>query len=86
MVARGYRALKVDPYFKIQECFDDFSEPWVKEAVPGLPEVRDGYLDLPDRPGFGVELNEDLINEHPSRPGFMNLWETGWQKRETHQA
>lgn len=72
--------------FKIQECFDDFSEPWVREAVPGAPEVKDGYFDLPNRPGLGVELNEDLIKEHPYRPGFMNLWEKGWQKRETHQA
>ncbi|MCI0338724.1 MAG: mandelate racemase/muconate lactonizing enzyme family protein [Acidobacteria bacterium] len=72
--------------FKIQECFDDFSEPWVKEAVPGVPEVKDGYFDLPDRPGLGIELNEDLINEHPYRPGFMNIWEKGWQKRESHKT
>jgi galactonate dehydratase len=66
---------------KVQECFDDFSETWVVEAVPGTPRPRDGYFYLPDKPGLGVELNEDLIKEHPYREGFFNLFAEGWHER-----
>ena len=68
--------------FKIQEHFNDFSEAWVKEAATGCPEVIDGYFSLPDGPGLGMELNEDLIAEHPYREGSFNLWEDDWHKRE----
>ena len=35
------------PNFKIQEHFNDFCEPYVKEAAPGVPEVMDGSLPCP---------------------------------------
>ncbi len=68
--------------FKIQEHFNDFSEAWVKEAATGCPEVIDGYFSLPSGPGLGMELNEDLIAQHPYREGSFNLWEDDWHKRE----
>ena len=68
--------------FKIQENFNDFSEAWVKEAAAGCPEVIDGYFSLPNGPGLGMELNEDLIAENPYREGSFNLWEDDWHKRE----
>ncbi len=68
--------------FKIQEHFNDFSEAWVKEAATGCPEVIDGYFSLPNGPGLGMELNEDLIAEHPYREGSFNLFESDWHKRE----
>jgi galactonate dehydratase len=67
--------------FKIQETFDDFSEPWVRTVVRGAPEVHDGYFELPNRPGLGIELNEDVIREHPPRETFFNLWDPEWHKR-----
>ena len=68
--------------FKIQEHFNDFSEAWVKESATGCPEVIDGYFSLPNGPGLGMELNEDLIAQHPYREGSFNLWEDDWHKRE----
>ena len=68
--------------FKIQEHFNDFSEAWVKEAATGCPEVIDGYFSLPNGPGLGMALNEDLIAEHPYREGSFNLFEDDWHKRE----
>jgi len=68
--------------FKIQEHFNDFSEAWVKAAATGCPEVIDGYFSLPNGPGLGMELNEDLIAEHPYREGSFNLFESDWHKRE----
>ncbi len=67
---------------KVQECFDDFSESWVVEAVPGTPRPRDGYFYPPEKPGLGVELNEELIKEHPYKEGFFNMWESNWHRRQ----
>jgi galactonate dehydratase len=69
------------PNFKVQETFDDFAEPWVRELVRGAPQARDGAYDLPEGPGLGIELNEAMIREHPPREGHFNLWADDWQKR-----
>jgi galactonate dehydratase len=69
------------PNIKVQECFDDFSETWVLEAVPGAPRPKDGYFDLPQGPGLGISLNEDLIKEHPFKPGLFNLYDPKWHLR-----
>lgn len=66
---------------KVQECFDDFSETWVREAVPGCPVPRDGYFYPPEKPGLGIELNEDVIKAHPYQERFFNMWEEDWHKR-----
>lgn len=69
------------PNFKIQETFDDFSEPWLKDAVRGAPQVKDGGFELPMEPGLGVQLDEDIIRAHPPRNVFFNLWDAKWNKR-----
>jgi len=69
------------PNFKIQETFDDYAETWLREVVRGAPEVRDGRFALPDRPGLGIELDEEAIRAHPPRDGFFNLWDPQWHKR-----
>lgn len=69
------------PNFKIQEHFNDFDEPYVKESAPGVPEVVDGYFALPKGPGLGVTLNEALIQEHPQQQIHFNLFADDWHKR-----
>ncbi|MCP4167572.1 MAG: mandelate racemase/muconate lactonizing enzyme family protein [Chloroflexi bacterium] len=70
------------PNFKIQEHFNDFQEAYVKEAAPGVPEVIDGYFDLPNGPGLGVNLDEDVIQANPRRSFHFNLFEDDWHKRQ----
>ena len=70
------------PNFKIQEYFNDFSEAWVKESALGLPEVVDGYFALPQGPGLGVTLNEDVIRAHPKQKIHFNLFAEDWHKRQ----
>jgi galactonate dehydratase len=70
------------PNFKIQETFDDFSEPWLQEAVRGAPQAQNGCFELPQKPGLGIELDEEVISAHPPREGFFNLWGPQWQKRD----
>jgi galactonate dehydratase len=69
--------------FKIQEYFNDFADPWVRDTAPGLPEVVDGYFALPQGPGLGVELDEEVIAAHPKKNVHFNLFAEGWEKRET---
>ena len=50
--------------------------------MDGVPKVRDGYLEPPDRPGIGVELNEEEAARHPyGRTNFLRLFEDGWEVR-----
>ena len=70
------------PNFKIQEYFNDFSEAWVKKSAVGLPEVVDGYFALPEGPGLGVTLDEDVIRAHPKQKIHFNLFAEDWHKRQ----
>lgn len=31
------------------------------------PRIRDGYMELPDKPGFGIDLNKDVIEQYRAR-------------------
>lgn len=67
--------------FKVQEHFNDFAEAYVKDAAPGLPEVKDGCFALPPGPGLGVKLDEDVIRAHPRKDVHFNLFAEDWHKR-----
>jgi galactonate dehydratase len=70
------------PNFKIQEHFNDFCEAYVKQAAPGNPEVVDGYFSLPEGPGLGVELDEDVLTENPQREIHFDLFGEDWHLRQ----
>jgi galactonate dehydratase len=69
------------PNFKIQEHFNDFADPWVKDTAPGNPEVVDGFFALPAGPGLGVTLDEDLVREHPRQDIHFSLFRENWHFR-----
>ena len=72
------------PNFFIHEIFDEFNEPWEKEIVIGAVEVKDGYIDIPQAPGLGIDLNVDEILRHPyQQENFLPLFKTGWELRRT---
>ena len=52
------------PNFRIMEIDVD-EVPWKDELVLHPPKIIDGYLIVPDRPGWGCDLNEDAIEAHP---------------------
>ena len=43
-------------------------EPWRFDVCSNPLIVEDGWLDVPDRPGLGVEFNEEAALEHPYEP------------------
>ena len=76
----------VTPNVFIQECFDDFLEPWVTDVLSGFHRVEDGHLKMPTEPGIGVSLNEKEAKKHPyGRSNFLRMFRPGWEKRDTAQ-
>ena len=74
----------VTPNVFIQECFDDFLEPWVTDVLKGFHRVEDGHLTMPTAPGIGVTLNEEEAKKHPySKSNFLRMFKPGWEKRDT---
>ena len=51
------------PNFLVLEHFPP--EPWRFEVCANPMVVEDGWLEVPDRPGLGVEFNEEAALEHP---------------------
>ena len=70
------------PNLLIQECFDDFLVPWSREIMTGTVRIVDGYLEVPDGPGFGVTLNDVEMAKYPyADRNFLRLFEGGWERR-----
>jgi len=60
----------------------EFLVPWSRDLKRGVPRVKDGYLEPPDAPGIGVELNEAEIAKYPyGQNNFLRLFEEGWERR-----
>ncbi len=56
------------PNFRIMEIdIDDV--PWKDEILTQIPEIKDGQLKLPSGPGWGTDLNEEVIRAHPPKTG-----------------
>ena len=54
------------PNVRIMELRPD-EAPWTRDFITHLPEMKDGALLVPDRPGWGADVNEDALREHPVR-------------------
>jgi len=61
------------PNLRIMEIDIDRLE-WDHELFTHVPEIVEGYLVLPDRPGWGTEPNEEALRAHPpkSSGGLLN--------------
>ena len=74
------------PNFKVLEHFNDFAETVVVDAAPGLPPLVDGAFSLPEGPGLGVTLDEDVVAAHPQREIHFDLFRDDWQLRRPERA
>ena len=64
------------PNFRIMEIdIDDVS--WKDELVTVPPVIKDGYLEIPDGPGWGAELNEEAIAAHPPAEQIKQVYGRG---------
>jgi galactonate dehydratase len=39
--------------------------PWREELTTALPQIDDGVLTIPTMPGWGADVNEDVLEAHP---------------------
>src|SRR5207253_4331782 len=68
------------PNFLIQEHFDPFNEPWTRELVTWRPELdaATGHLSLPDAPGLGLDLVDEVARAHPYDPeAYLDIFAEG---------
>ncbi|MBQ5770671.1 MAG: mandelate racemase/muconate lactonizing enzyme family protein, partial [Clostridia bacterium] len=42
--------------------------PWRKDVTNESLRYEDGFIDIPDRPGLGIEINEEECLKHPYKP------------------
>ncbi len=61
--------------------------PWWNDLVTGLPNpiVEDGFIRVPEAPGLGIDLNEDVVKAHldPDRPEYFAPTPE-WNDRRSH--
>jgi galactonate dehydratase len=74
------------PNFFIQEVFQTYDVDWVDDLLTEPIRIEDGEIVVPDGPGFGIELDDDVVREHAytgDNVDTINLFETGWERRAT---
>jgi galactonate dehydratase len=59
----------VCPNFLIQERL--YLNDWRNEVITEPLQVKDGFIELNDKPGWGIELDEELCAAHPEIPIHM---------------
>ena len=75
---------------KILEHFNDFADNKVKKIGNPYPEVVDGYFNIPEGPGWGVEIDYDYLESNPPKtengiildPGLNMFKAENWNKRD----
>ena len=56
------------PACTIQE-YNPNNTPWIRDLFNGgAVQVKEGFAELPSRPGLGVDLNEKVASQHPYKP------------------
>ena len=72
LMANLHAAASIKSFLCLENHFVDLL-PWWKDLVTGMEEpfFKDGYIDVPEKPGLGVDLNEDVIKEHLRYPGYF---------------
>ncbi|MHB0859315.1 MAG: mandelate racemase/muconate lactonizing enzyme family protein [Anaerolineae bacterium] len=65
--------------FYRQENFGEHDVNYRDALVSGWNRFRQGYFELDETPGLGLELNEAVIAAHPYQPNtFPPLWDSRW--------
>jgi galactonate dehydratase len=56
------------PNFLIQEVNVNLDDPVLHKVFRTFPTIRNGFMELPQGPGLGVELDEEAASEYPYKP------------------
>ena len=55
---------------------------WCKDITNESLEYKDGYITIPDKPGLGIEINEEECLKHPYKPHTLRHYDGTLGKRE----
>ena len=67
------------PNFMVQEAFAEFDVPWRNDLVRCWNSIRKGEFFVDDTPGLGLELDDEVIAQHPYiQNPFPSLWDGEW--------
>jgi galactonate dehydratase len=65
------------PNFQIQEMFSPQDAPWRDDLAYPPITVINGKVQIPQGPGLGIELDEDVARAHPGRPRGLTFYSEG---------
>jgi L-alanine-DL-glutamate epimerase-like enolase superfamily enzyme len=65
-MAAVHCAAATENFIALEHHFNDL--PYWSDFVTGLPNpiIQNGYITVPETPGLGIDLNEEVIREHLS--------------------
>jgi galactonate dehydratase len=67
------------PNVLIQENFAEYDVPWRNGLVRGWNPIRSGEFALPEGPGLGIEIDDEVCSRHPYKKNtFPSLWDRTW--------
>jgi len=72
-IVSAHVAMASPNFVALEHCL--YPPAWTRELLTEPLEVRDGFLRLSDKPGWGVELDVELCRGHPYRPYKLPLLE-----------
>jgi galactonate dehydratase len=72
-IVSAHVAMASPNFVALEHCL--YAPAWTRELLWEPLEFRDGYLQLSDKPGWGVELDVELCRGHPYRPYKLPLLE-----------
>lgn len=76
-MAAAHCAAATENFFALE--YHSYDVPWWNELVEGpeKPIVKNGYIEIRDTPGLGIEaLNDDVIREHIDKDKIPGMWES----------
>jgi galactonate dehydratase len=65
-IVSAHVAMASPNFVALETCL--YPPEWTRELLTEPLEFTDGYLELSDKPGWGVELDVELCRAHPYRP------------------
>ena len=75
------------PNFLIQESFWDVFPQWKRDLVSNQPRVVRGHIEVPTKPGLGIEVDEGVLEEHRAEgQEYFNQDEPVWVMKNTWKS
>jgi galactonate dehydratase len=65
-IASAHVGMASPNFVALEVCL--YADDWTRELLSEPLEFVDGYLELSEQPGWGIELDVDLCRAHPYKP------------------